>query len=103
VRYFKAIQSESSKGSYFLLPHTTTRWMSKYRNSTGIMHDVDHLLSGDGRFGNECRPFVANEPAKGLFFRYSSAVVYQDTGDVGPTDASATGHCFDISEFNADT
>ena len=78
--------------------------MSKYRNSTGPMHDSDHLLCPNGFFGD--KSCLANtNPLTESFLDVTGALVCFDDylGNVRPSDASVTCCRFHGSEFNVDT
>jgi hypothetical protein len=68
VCQFKPIKAKFGKRSYFVWPDPAASWMSKYRNSTGPMHDIDYLLCPDGQFGNESWLPNTNETVEGLIY-----------------------------------
>ncbi len=64
--HFETVEAESHEVVDLLPPHAAARRMRKYRNSAGTMHDADHLLGADGRFGDERWAADTDEAPEGL-------------------------------------
>ena len=102
MSHFETVEAEPDEVVDLLPPDAAARRMRKDRNSAGTMHDADHLFDADGQFGDERRASDTDEAPEGFVEGRSGAVLHQDPGDMGPTDASATGGGLDGGELHPD-